>query len=319
MACIGGYLLCNQSDGNGLVLELLRSQHVRSDDSPDALRHRHPVFQRAQRAIGWLLTAAGALFIMAGVIANLQYLLLTGQPVRDYGDAHTSGGRPRPDRLFHVQAGTARDLLIFSKLKLQYLLRYSQRLEDSRAPVERGGGLLYLRRRPGELGQGPRPLRRDLANPRRQGLRAARQSRIGRPDGGHVRALRPPTYLHERHISVGRWHVAGLAYSGPTPFNTPGEHSVRRSWPRAWSDSRNWKPAGAHLPRAAFETQLDRVRSGLHAGSTAVRDFIEKYQPEYFFCGHIHEAQGVEISMRKDARPECGEIGLFVRIGLTSQ
>ena len=29
--------------------------------------------------------------------------------------------------------------------------------------------------------------------------------------------------FHERHFEIGRWHVAGLGYSNPTPFNTPGE------------------------------------------------------------------------------------------------
>ena len=40
-------------------------------------------------------------------------------------------------------------------------------------------------------------------------------------------------------------------------------------------------------------TPLDRVREGVHAGSQAVREFIEEQQPEVFFCGHIHEAAGV--------------------------
>jgi len=31
--------------------------------------------------------------------------------------------------------------------------------------------------------------------------------------------------FHERHFQVGQWQVAGLGYSNPTPFNTPGEYS----------------------------------------------------------------------------------------------
>ena len=31
--------------------------------------------------------------------------------------------------------------------------------------------------------------------------------------------------FHECHIEVGRWRVAGLGYSNPTPFDTPGEYS----------------------------------------------------------------------------------------------
>src|ERR1039457_4011495 len=29
--------------------------------------------------------------------------------------------------------------------------------------------------------------------------------------------------FHERHFQVGKCYVAGLGYSSPTPFNTPGE------------------------------------------------------------------------------------------------
>jgi len=31
--------------------------------------------------------------------------------------------------------------------------------------------------------------------------------------------------FHEQHIEIGRWQVAGLGYSSPTPFDTPGEYS----------------------------------------------------------------------------------------------
>jgi Icc-related predicted phosphoesterase len=49
------------------------------------------------------------------------------------------------------------------------------------------------------------------------------------------------------------------------------------------------------------------VHPGLHAGSTAVREFIEKRQPEYFFCGHIHEAEGVEIQMGRTRARNVGK------------
>jgi Icc-related predicted phosphoesterase len=36
------------------------------------------------------------------------------------------------------------------------------------------------------------------------------------------------------------------------------------------------------------------VRFGLHAGSVAVRRFIEERKPLFSVSGHIHEAQGVD-------------------------
>jgi Icc-related predicted phosphoesterase len=34
--------------------------------------------------------------------------------------------------------------------------------------------------------------------------------------------------------------------------------------------------------------------AGRHAGSKAILQYIKLYQPQYVFCGHIHEAEGVE-------------------------
>jgi Icc-related predicted phosphoesterase len=112
--------------------------------------------------------------------------------------------------------------------------------------------------------------------------------------------------FHERHFSVGRWNVAGLGYSSPTPFDTPGEYSegelARRLEPFATLDP---LVLVCHAPPR--DTALDQVRPGLHAGSTAVREFIEAHQPPYFFCGHIHEAEGVEIAMGKTRARNLGK------------
>ncbi|MBI5393911.1 MAG: metallophosphoesterase family protein [Verrucomicrobia bacterium] len=40
------------------------------------------------------------------------------------------------------------------------------------------------------------------------------------------------------------------------------------------------------------DTACDRIHSGLHVGSTAVRAFIEREQPDLALCGHIHESRG---------------------------
>jgi len=112
--------------------------------------------------------------------------------------------------------------------------------------------------------------------------------------------------FHERLFKVGRWHVAGLGYSSPTPFNTPGEYSeselARRIEPFAALEP---LVLVCHAPPRG--TALDQVRPGLHAGSTAVRDFIEKHQPAYFFCGHIHEAEGAETMMGKTRARNLGK------------
>ena len=99
--------------------------------------------------------------------------------------------------------------------------------------------------------------------------------------------------FHGQTIQVKGYTVAGLGYSNPTPFNTPGEYSEQEL------AARLEKFAGldpliliCHAPPK--DTKLDRAGEGQHFGSTAVRDFIVRNQPAYFYCGHIHEAAGRE-------------------------
>jgi Icc-related predicted phosphoesterase len=97
--------------------------------------------------------------------------------------------------------------------------------------------------------------------------------------------------FHQRHIEIGRWKVAGLGYSSPTPFDTPGEYSEIQLAERLERFA-ELSPLVLICHAPPYGTVLDEIRPGLHAGSHAVREFIEKRQPEYFFCGHIHEAEG---------------------------
>jgi len=48
----------------------------------------------------------------------------------------------------------------------------------------------------------------------------------------------------------------------------------------------------SHSPPAY--TRLDKAFFGGHVGSPNLRKFIEKYAPMVVFCGHIHEAKGVD-------------------------
>jgi len=48
----------------------------------------------------------------------------------------------------------------------------------------------------------------------------------------------------------------------------------------------------SHSPPAY--TRLDKAFFGGHVGSPLLRQFIEKYEPIAVFCGHIHEAKGVD-------------------------
>jgi len=55
----------------------------------------------------------------------------------------------------------------------------------------------------------------------------------------------------------------------------------------------------------------------------AVKRFIESAQPEYFFCGHIHEAEGRQIKIGNttaitwQARPSTGAVGQAFCLSVT--
>jgi len=48
----------------------------------------------------------------------------------------------------------------------------------------------------------------------------------------------------------------------------------------------------AHSP--PINTKLDMAHFGGHVGSPSLRQFIEQTQPSVVFCGHIHEARGID-------------------------
>ncbi|MBC7325141.1 MAG: hypothetical protein H5T99_07490, partial [Moorella sp. (in: Bacteria)] len=62
------------------------------------------------------------------------------------------------------------------------------------------------------------------------------------------------------------------------------------------------------------DTPLDEIRPGHHAGSQAVREFIDREQPEYFLCGHIHEAHGKEAKLGRTRAWNTGRAGVLLEL-----
>lgn len=119
--------------------------------------------------------------------------------------------------------------------------------------------------------------------------------------------------FHGKTLQLGSYTVAGLGYSNPTPFNTPGEYSEQELAERLE------KFAGidpliliCHTPPK--DSKLDRAGEGQHFGSTAVREFIERHQPAYFYCGHIHEAAGQEETFGRTQGWNVGKRGKVLDI-----
>jgi hypothetical protein len=112
----------------------------------------------------------------------------------------------------------------------------------------------------------------------------------------------------ELHGDVGLFGVSG---SPPTPFATPYEISEEDIAIRA---AAGWEQVRAarlkiFVPHAPpLNTLCDKLPSGKHVGSSAVRAFIDEYQPEACVCGHIHEARGVDV-LGKTQIVNCGPTG----------
>ena len=97
--------------------------------------------------------------------------------------------------------------------------------------------------------------------------------------------------FHSQTMDIAGYKVAGLGYSNPTPFNTPGEYSEQELAARLGKFS-GLQPLVLVCHTPPRDTRLDNAGHDKHFGSQAVRDFIDREQPLYFYCGHIHEAAG---------------------------
>jgi hypothetical protein len=119
--------------------------------------------------------------------------------------------------------------------------------------------------------------------------------------------------LHGKHFEIEEWTIAGLGHSSPTPFNTPGEASE--------SEFALLLAPFAKLERLILichcpphGTPLDEAGPGRNFGSRTVREFIEINQPEWFFCGHIHEAAGRRTAIGRTLAVNAGKQGYLLEV-----
>ncbi len=97
--------------------------------------------------------------------------------------------------------------------------------------------------------------------------------------------------LHGRTVNVGGVKIGGIGGSVITPFNTPFE--LEESQIRALLRGIGLNGNGILVSHCPPKGVLDSVSGGRRGGSIAIREFIERKQPDYCFCGHIHESKGM--------------------------
>ncbi|MGC8759554.1 MAG: metallophosphoesterase family protein [Bryobacteraceae bacterium] len=119
--------------------------------------------------------------------------------------------------------------------------------------------------------------------------------------------------LHGRHFEADGWRVAGLGHSSPTPFNTPGEYTEEEIAARLERFA-GLKPLVLICHCPPLGTPLDRAAFGRHIGSRAVREFLEREQPVWFACGHVHEAAGVVAQIGATRAVNAGKGGYMIEL-----
>jgi Icc-related predicted phosphoesterase len=117
--------------------------------------------------------------------------------------------------------------------------------------------------------------------------------------------------FHGEYVKVGEFYMTGLGYSNPTPFDTPGEYS-EEELERKLHAFDGLKPMIAVCHAPPYGTVLDRITNLKHAGSKAVREFLKREEPRYFFCGHIHEAAGASDKLGPTSAMNVGKKGYLL-------
>ncbi len=102
------------------------------------------------------------------------------------------------------------------------------------------------------------------------------------PDGVHV--------LHGTGVTVAGVRLFGVGYGVPlTPF---GDWSCDLTEPEAEELLNRCDATEILVTHSPPKRCGDATSAGQPVGSVAVRDAIERIQPDFAFCGHIHDSWG---------------------------
>ena len=97
---------------------------------------------------------------------------------------------------------------------------------------------------------------------------------------------------HDKRVEINGVGFVGVGGSNMTPFNTIWELTEDEISAILGRNYRDGDVILSHVPPRG--TRVDRVHSGLHVGSEALKKFIEERQPPLVVTGHIHEARAVD-------------------------
>jgi len=103
--------------------------------------------------------------------------------------------------------------------------------------------------------------------------------------------------IHGTCQTYGNIMLMGIGGGPISPFNTPFEMTEEEIMVLLKQTAKNWLDRRflilvSHSPPR--NTRLDITSRGKHVGSSSLRQFIEEKKPRMVFCGHVHEAMGID-------------------------
>lgn len=101
--------------------------------------------------------------------------------------------------------------------------------------------------------------------------------------------------LHGTGREINDIGIFGVGGSNQTPFKTPNEFLEEELAELLDSGYQKIQTVSTHIlvsHTPPVNTVTDKISSGVHVGSRAVRSFIEEKQPALCLTGHIHESRG---------------------------
>lgn len=114
--------------------------------------------------------------------------------------------------------------------------------------------------------------------------------------------------INARGVVVDEVGFFGCSAAPISPLRTPNEISEEKISEILNSGYKDIKHARlkvlvSHAP--PYGTKVDVTHTGIHVGSTSLREFIEDHEIDLVICGHIHESRGVD-QIAKTKIVNCG-------------